>query len=124
MLRILGSSELLGSPTQLVDKLAVGVWELARDPVQGIQLGPEEFLRGIGTGLQGVVKGVVGGVFQAVSRVTGSLYSITKGLSGGEDARSEHAENICQGVCYGVKGAGSELYLGARGLFATPYEAY
>ena len=71
-----------------------------------------------------MVKGVVGGVFQAVSRVTGSLYSITKSLSGGEDARNEHAENICQGIYYGLKGAGSELYLGGRGLFERPYEAY
>jgi len=47
----MGSSELLGNPTQLIDKMGSAVWVLARDPIQGAQVGPEEFLRGLGAGL-------------------------------------------------------------------------
>ena len=35
--RILGSSTLLGNPAGLADKIGVGVYEMARDPLVGMQ---------------------------------------------------------------------------------------
>lgn len=96
--RIIGSSELIGNPTGLVDKVGVGFLELARDPIQGIQESPEAFLRGIGTGLQGVVRGVIGGTFTSLSSITGSLYQVVKETTGGRDIRDRRATNVRQGV--------------------------
>lgn len=63
LLRIIGSSNLLLNPAGLLDKVSLGVFEMARDPIVGLKEGPGGFVQGIGTGVQGLVKGVVGGAF-------------------------------------------------------------
>ena len=86
---------MIGDPAGLIDKVGVGFFELARDPIHGMQQGPEEFLQGIGTGMQGVVRGVIGGGFYSLSAITGSLYAVVKSTTGSEDLRrKENAENI------------------------------
>lgn len=66
--KLLGSSDLIGNPVRLIDKVGTGFYQLARDPLQGLSEGsPSEFLRGIGSGVQGVVRGVVGGFFQSTA---------------------------------------------------------
>jgi hypothetical protein len=51
MYKILGNSDMIGNPVGLISKMGTGIYELARDPILGIQEGPEEFLEGIGTGM-------------------------------------------------------------------------
>lgn len=50
MWRILGNSDMIGNPIGLITKMGSGIYILARDPILGIQEGPEEFFEGIGTG--------------------------------------------------------------------------
>jgi len=69
---------LLGNPANLLSKVGVGFYELARDPLQGMLQGPRGFVAGVGTGMQGVVRGVVGGGFESLSHISGSLYSVVK----------------------------------------------
>ena len=85
---------MIGDPAGLIDKVGVGFFELARDPIEGMHQGPEEFLQGIGTGMQGVVRGVIGGTFHSVSTITGSLYAVMKSTTGDEDLRKDNATNI------------------------------
>lgn len=80
--RILGSSDLLGNPANLLSKVGLGFYELARDPLHGILQGPRGFAAGVGTGVQGVVRGVVGGGFESLSHISGSLYSVVKQSAG------------------------------------------
>jgi hypothetical protein len=68
----------MGNPTGLIDKVGLGVIELARDPIEGIQQGPEAFLTGLRTGVQGIIKGVIGGGFESLSLISGSLYDVVK----------------------------------------------
>jgi hypothetical protein len=79
-------------------------------------------LKGLGKGLGSVIKGVVGGTFDSVSTLSGSLYSVIKESTWGEDSRDERAANIGQGLVYGVKGIGVELYQGVGGVFTKPYQ--
>ena len=44
-----------------MDKAGLGIYEMARDPLVGMQQGPQAFVLGIGTGMQGLVKGFIGG---------------------------------------------------------------
>lgn len=70
-----------------MDKLSLGVYEMARDPVVGMQQGPRGFAGGVGKGVQGLVKGVFGGGFSSLSNVAGSLYTVAESATGGEDTR-------------------------------------
>lgn len=76
--KILGSSDLIGNPIGLVDKLGSGVFEFFNEPRKGMLKGPAEFVGGMGKGVQALVTNIVGGSFEAVSKVTGSLYGIAK----------------------------------------------
>lgn len=61
MHKIFFNSDMIGNPVGLLTKMGNGVIFLVRDPLVGIQEGPEEFLEGLGTGFQHVVRGVIGG---------------------------------------------------------------
>ena len=50
-MRIIGSSNLLLNPAGLLDKVSLGVFEMARDPIVGLKEGPGGFVQGIGTGV-------------------------------------------------------------------------
>jgi vacuolar protein sorting-associated protein 13A/C len=119
--RIIGSSNLLGNPAGLMDKLSLGVYEMTRDPVIGMQQGPRGFVQGVGKGVQGLVKGVFGGGFSSLSNIAGSMYAVAQSSTGGEDTRSnKRAENLSQGLYQGASGMGSELRRGARALWREP----
>ena len=122
VLKVLGSSDMLGNPVGLFNKIGVGFVELRREPAVGMRQGTSGFLKGLGKGLGSVIKGVVGGTFDSVSTLSGSLYLVIKESTWGEDSRDERAANIGQGLVYGVKGIGVELYQGVGGVFTKPYQ--
>lgn len=76
--KLLGSSNLIGNPIGLVDKLGTGVIQFFSEPTKGMLKSPTEFVGGLGRGVRDLVTNVVSGSFDAVSNVTGSLYSMTK----------------------------------------------
>ena len=78
MHRIIGSSDLIGNPIGLVDKLGSGVFEFFNEPRKGLLKGPAEFVGGMGKGVTSLVTNVVSGSFDTVSKITGSLYGIAK----------------------------------------------
>lgn len=67
ILRILGSSNMLGNPANLVGKVGTGFYELARDPLEGMAQGPGAFAKGIGSGIQAATKGIVAGGADSIS---------------------------------------------------------
>ena len=119
--KIIGNSDMIGNPVGLIDKVGVGFYELARDPLLGIQQGPEEFIQGIGTGVQGVVKGVVGGSFQSIAQMAGTLYLVIKQSSGGKDLRGVKSDSVIHGIYSGVKGIAEEIVYGLTGCDSKPY---
>lgn len=81
--KLLGSSDLIGNPIGLVDKVGTGVIEFFGEPVRGIVKGPKDFAQGMGKGARSLVGNVVGGSFDTVTKITGSLYGLVK-VAGGE----------------------------------------
>jgi len=123
--RILGSSNLLGNPAGLLDKVGHGVFQMARDPLVGMTQGPTSFVKGVGTGMQGLVKGVIGGSFNSIGNFSGSMYSVIKTSTGQADTRStQKVTGIVSGVSQGVKGIGSEVASGVSGIFTKPAEGF
>ena len=57
--KLLGSSDLIGNPVGLIGKLGTGVFELVSEPAKGLLKGPDEFVGGVGKGIQSVVGNVV-----------------------------------------------------------------
>jgi hypothetical protein len=49
--KLLGSSDIIGNPVGLVDKLGTGVFEFVSEPTKGLLKGPDEFIGGIGKGV-------------------------------------------------------------------------
>lgn len=75
---MLGSSDMIGNPLGLVDKLGTGVFEFFSEPTKGLIKGPDEFVGGIGKGVKSLVTNVVSGGFGSISKISGSLYSVVK----------------------------------------------
>ena len=84
---IIGSSDMLGNPSNLLGKVGTGFFELARDPLQGMMQGPTGFAKGVKSGSQSAIGKVIGGGFDSLSHVSGSLYSVIKETTGNEDNR-------------------------------------
>ena len=76
--KILGSSDLIGNPIGLVDKLGTGFIELFNEPRKGFLEGPKQFGQGLAKGINSLVSNVVGGGFDTVGKITGTLYAATK----------------------------------------------
>lgn len=80
--KLIGSSDIIGNPLGLVDKLGTGVFEMVTEPAKGLLRGPDEFVGGVGKGVQSLVGNVVSGGFESISKISGSLYSVFKNVGG------------------------------------------
>jgi hypothetical protein len=123
--KILGSSDLLGNPIGLIDKLGTGVFEFFSEPVKGLmKASPSEFSKGVGKGVKSLVGGVVSGSFGSVSKITGSLYTIVREVGGDEESanRINSTDNVAEGVFHGVKGGIVDLTEGVTGVFTKPWQ--
>lgn len=49
--KLIGSSDIIGNPVGLVNKLGTGVYEFISEPSKGLLRGPDEFVGGIGKGV-------------------------------------------------------------------------
>mmetsp|Transcript_23040 Transcript_23040/g.22420 ORF Transcript_23040/g.22420 Transcript_23040/m.22420 type:complete len:459 (-) Transcript_23040:29-1405(-) len=119
--KLLGSSDLIGNPLGLVDKLGTGVFEFFSEPKKGLLKGPEEFVGGMGRGVKSLVTNVVSGSFECISKISGSLYSIVKNV-GGDDVQLKKPDHVFDGIYLGVSGGLSEIVGGITGLVTKPYE--
>lgn len=118
----MGSSDLIGNPIGLIDKVGDGFIQLARDPILGLAEGsPKEFIQGVGSGVQGVVRGVVGGFFGSTAQLTGSFYEIIKETTGQKVLRTHRVNSLPRGIYYGIRELFREIYLAVEGLVLRPY---
>jgi len=121
--KLFGSSDLIGNPVGLVDKLGTGVFEFFNEPRKGILKGPEEFVGGIGKGVKSLVTNVVSGSFGSVSKITGSLYGLVKNVSGDkEEKQVKKPDHVFDGIYLGFKGGVGEIVGGVTGVFTKPID--
>ncbi|OMJ94539.1 hypothetical protein SteCoe_2326 [Stentor coeruleus] len=120
--KILGSSDLLGNPLGLIDKLGTGVFEFVAEPAKGMLKGPKAFASGVGKGVRSLVGGVVSGSFGSVSKITGSLYNVVREVSGDEPELKRDNTKIGVFMYEGLKGGVMDVANGITGVFTKPYK--
>ena len=49
--KLIASSDIIGNPLGLVNKLGTGVYELVSEPSKGLLKGTDEFVGGVGKGV-------------------------------------------------------------------------
>ncbi|OMJ86004.1 hypothetical protein SteCoe_12572 [Stentor coeruleus] len=113
--RLLGSSDMLGNPIRLMNKLGTGVFEFISEPVKGVLQGPKEFKDGVKIGVKSLVSNIVGGGFQTVSTITGSLYNVVNKVKGAEQ-KDLSGEKLGGSILGGLKDIGK----GVTGIFSKP----
>ncbi|OQV26154.1 Vacuolar protein sorting-associated protein 13C [Hypsibius exemplaris] len=65
--------DILGNPFGLIRGITGGVRDLFYEPYEGAVEGPEEFMSGLGSGVQSLVGKSVGGVLGTAEKLTGSV---------------------------------------------------
>ena len=122
--KILGSSDLLGNPVGLIDKLGTGVLELFNEPIKGVLKGPKAFAQGVSKGIRSLVGNVVAGSFGSISKITGNLYGLVLEVGGdskGADRLNE-GDNAFDNIYQGLKGGVIHLAEGVTGIFLKPWK--
>lgn len=120
--KLIGSSDIIGNPVGLVNKLGTGVYEFVSEPAKGLLKSPDEFVGGVGKGVQSLVSNVISGGFESVSKITGSLYNVVKNVGGDNNTELKKPDHVIEGVYQGVKGGVSELFSGVTGIFTKPIQ--
>lgn len=122
--KVLGSSDLIGNPIGLIDKLGTGVFEFINEPAKGLLKGPKAFATGVGKGFKSLVGNVVAGSFGSVSKITGSLYKVVKEVGGDTEAvkKMNESDSISTNMYEGFKGGVMDVANGISGVFTKPWQ--
>ena len=126
--KILGSTDLIGNPVNLIDKIGNGIFDLVKEPTKGLMQGPTQFGKGLEKGVKGLVTGVVGGTMDSVTKITGTLYTTVHGISGKKNEllkdndEEDEPENLLVGATKGIEGGYEELKEGLTGFFINPFQ--
>lgn len=120
--KLLGSSDMLGNPLGLIDKLGTGVFEFVTEPAKGLLKGPKAFASGVGKGVKSLVGGIISGGFGSVSKITGSLYNVVKELGGDLPELDRRQSNIGVFMYEGFKGGIMDVADGVTGVFTKPFK--
>ena len=123
-LKLIGSTDLLGNPTDLISSLGTGVNEFYYAPKEGFMQGPIAggigFIKGTGS----LITHTIGGVSGSLSKVTNSLNRGLLVLSADTEYRQkkevkdiqEKPEGVLDGVGKGLAGFGKSLWGGVSGI--------
>ena len=124
--RILGSTDLIGNPINLIDKIGNGFVDLVKEPTKGLLQGPTQFGKGLAKGVTGLLNGVVGGTMDSVSKITGTLYTTVHGILGKKEEilidEEDEPANLLIGATKGIEGGYQELKEGVTGFFVNPFQ--
>ena len=121
--------DIIGNPFGLVRDLSAGVEDLFYQPFQGLVQGPEEFIQGVGIGVQSMFGHALGGTAGAVGRITGTVGKGVAALTFDQDYQRKRQEDINrkpqsfgEGMARGMKGLGMGLVDGVAGIVTKPAE--
>lgn len=121
---VVGSLEILGSPSGLARSVSSGLWDFVSMPVQGLMRGPWGVLLGITYGSASLIKNITAGTVNSVTKLAASvarnLDRLTlddEHLERTEALRRVRPMGITHGISRGLTGFGINL-LGAVGGIA------
>lgn len=121
---VVGSLEILGSPSGLARSVSTGLWDFISMPVQGLMRGPWGVLLGITYGSASLIKNVTAGTVNSVTKLAASVARNLDRLTLDEEhlerteaLRRARPLGITHGLTQGLTGFGINL-LGAVGGIA------
>lgn len=121
---VVGSLEILGSPSGLARSVSTGLKDFLSMPVQGLLRGPWGFLVGITQGSASLLKNITAGTVNSVTKLAASVARNLDRLSLDDEhlqrteaLRRSRPQGITHGFAQGLTGFGISI-LGAVGGFA------
>ena len=115
---VVGSLELLGSPTALARTVTLGLKDFVRLPFQGMMRGPRGLVAGIVHGSASLVSHVTAGTVTSVTQLASSVARNVDRLSfdsdfqlRSEEGRRKRPQGLVQGVSWGLSALGKTLTL-------------
>ena len=125
ILKLIGSSDIIGNPVKLLEGIGTGFYELINEPRKSFVQGPLQFGKGIAKGIGKLLSGIIGGAFGVVESISGTLYSTIQGLTSRNSENfldeDEGPTNIAYGALEGLYGGFKELKRGFTGVVLQPY---
>jgi len=130
LLKLLGSSDLIGNPTDFVSTMGTGMKSFYYEPKQGFMKGPIEGGIGLIKGTGALLGHTAGGLAGSVSKITNSLNRGFLHLTFDQEYRhkkeirdvTEKPKGVVDGVGKGIKGFGISLFDGVTGIVTQPFK--
>ena len=124
ILKLIGSSDIIGNPVKLLEGIGTGFYELVNEPRKEFVHGPLQFGKGIAKGIGKLLSGIIGGAFGVVESISGTLYSTLQSLTWRNHENvvdeDEGPSNIATGALDGLIGGFKELKNGVIGVVLHP----
>lgn len=128
---VVGSLEILGSPSGLARSVTTGLRDFVSMPVEGFWRGPWGLVMGITHGSASLIKNVTAGTVNSVTKMAASfarnLDRLTlddEHMDRTEALRRHRPRNIKDGIAQGLTGLGISLLGAVGGLARHPLEAH
>jgi vacuolar protein sorting-associated protein 13A/C len=130
VVKLLGSSDLIGNPVNFVNTLGTGLKDVYYAPRDGFMQGPLQGGIGILKGAKSAVTHTIGGAAGSVGKITNSLNKGVLFLAFDEEySRKKELNDIKEkpkgtidGIAKGFKGFGKSLFSGVTGVVTKPVE--
>ena len=128
VLKTIGSTDLLGNPTDFVNTLGTGAKQFYYAPKEGFMQGPLQGGLGILKGTGSLVTHTVGGLSGSISKITNTLNRGVLVLSADTEYRQkkeisdvkDKPSGVFDGMGKGIKGFGKSLWSGVSGIVTQP----
>lgn len=127
VMRLLGSFDILGNPTNLFGNVGDGVVQFFEKPVEGFKKGPISGIKGIASGSTALLKNTAAGTLNAISKFTGSLASGLTILSNDKTyqrqrnlKKAKKPKGVLEGLESGAQSIGKGVWSGVTGIVTQP----
>ena len=126
--RILGCSELLGNPSNVVSAFGGGAYSFFNEPIQGIVKGPGDFVEGVGKGAGALLSGMVRGFGTFTGGLASSASKTMRYVIDDDDyhrrraSNAQRAENLADGIAQGASGFLGGIADGISGIVTAPVD--
>ena len=127
VMKVLGSIDILGNPTNLFGNVGNGMVQFFEQPVEGFKKGPISGIKGIATGSTALLKNTAAGTLNAISKFTGSLASGLTTLSNDKTyqrqrnlKKAKKPKGVLEGLESGAQSIGKGVWSGVTGIITQP----
>ena len=127
LVKLVGSIDILGNPTNLFGNVSNGVVQFFEKPVEGFKKGPISGVKGIASGTGALLKNTAAGGLNAISKFTGSLASGLTTLSNDKSyqrqrnlKKAKKPRGAIEGLESGAVSIGKGVWSGITGIITQP----